>query len=188
MTRKPGLYPSVTQILSPWADFSGVPPHVLAAASERGTRVHQACLTEAVGGWVMADELVAPYLASFQKWLPRVEVIAVEFEVTDHTMGYLGHPDLLVRFKGDQGYSLIDLKTPRVYNPIWRAQLAAYKGAALTMPEYSNIQRLASLRLSPEGKPPILNESTATYALDLNGFYNSLAAWKYFQGLKRKEF
>ena len=188
MAHTPGIYPSVTQILSPWSDFNSVPPDVLAAASERGTLVHQVCLAEAVGGWAVPDDVTAPYLESFCLWLPRVEVIAVEFEVINHTMRYMGHPDLTVRFKGDRGLSLIDIKTPRLYNPVWRAQLAAYRAAALTMPEYADIERIASLRLSPEGKAPILNESSSTYAIDLNGFYNSLAAWYYFQGLKRKDF
>ena len=187
MAHAPGIYPSVTQILAPWSDFSSVPPDVLAAASERGTRVHQVCLADAVGAWAVPDDVTGPYLESFRLWLPRVEVIAVEFEVINHTMKYMGHPDLAVRFKGDQGLSLIDLKTPRPYNPVWRAQLAAYKAAAIAMAKY-DIERIASLRLSPEGKAPILNESTDTYAIDLNGFYNSLAAWKYFHGLKRKDF
>ncbi len=37
------IYPSVTEVLQPWSDFSRIPPAVLEAAASRGTAAHQAC-------------------------------------------------------------------------------------------------------------------------------------------------
>lgn len=184
MAHKPGIYPSVTQILGPWSDFSGVDPAVLDRAAERGTRVHQSCLCEVRGLWSLPDTDIEPFLLSFRRWLPLVEVIDAEFELTDTALGLVGHPDLMVKFKGDSSLSIVDLKTPIQYNPIWRPQLAAYKYLAERNGHV--ISRICSLRLSRQGRSPILNESTGTYGHDLAGFMSALDAWKYFTRLKER--
>lgn len=185
MAQTHGTYPSVTRILAPWSDFSSVPPGVLENAANRGTRVHQACLCKVRGLWSMPESDVEPFLSSFLRWLPSVEVIDAEFELTDSALGLVGHPDLLVKFRGDSSLSIVDLKTPTQYNPIWRPQLAAYKYLA----EHNGrvISRICSLRLSRQGRPPILNESTGTYGHDLAGFMSALDAWKYFTRLKERK-
>ena len=176
--------PTVTQILAPWSNFGAVPPDVLARAADRGTRVHAACLAEVTGLWVPPDPEVAPYLDSFRVWLPNVEVIKAEFELHDAELGFIGHPDLLVRFKGDKGLAIIDLKTPVAYSSMWRPQLAAYNHLAWqnSLP----VRRTGTLRLKKDGKPPIFNESTATYGHDLAGFMSARDAWKYFNAPKER--
>ncbi|MCL2029826.1 MAG: PD-(D/E)XK nuclease family protein [Deltaproteobacteria bacterium] len=176
--------PTVTQVLAPWADFGAIDPAVLARAARRGSAVHDACLAETTGIWVEPDDEAAPYLASFRLWLPNVEVIKAEFSLSDPALDLRGHPDLLVRFKGDASPAIIDLKTPAAYNPSWRPQLAAYK--YLAVKSGMAVERIGALRLKKDGSPPIFTESTATYGRDLAGFMAALDAWRYFQALKER--
>jgi len=186
MSYTPGIYPSVTEILKPWSGFENVPPEVLELAGERGTAVHGVCAAEALGLFFEEDEVTAPFLKSFRLWLPCFEVVKVEFELIDPVYKYMGHPDLMGRFIGDKHLSIIDYKTPVAYSPIWRCQLAAYRQAARRAGY--DVERVASLRLSREGKPPILNESTLTVDIDFQGFYHALKAHQFFSAIKRKEF
>lgn len=171
--------PSVTRIIGPWADFSGIRPEVLAHASARGTAVHAACGALALGLWVPpVDEEVAPFVWSFQKWFPVVvEVVAVEVELIDLALGYCGHPDIICRIRGDKALALIDLKTPASKSPLWKAQLAAYKHLARRAGY--DVQRVGSLRLKRDGGMPIFDEYMDS-ATDLAGFLAALSAHRYF--------
>ena len=77
---------------------------------------------------------------------------------------------------------MIDIKTPKAYNPMWRPQLAAYKHLA----EINGYKasRVMSLRFGVQ--KPIVNESTGTCQYDLTGFLSALNACKYFQSLKER--
>jgi hypothetical protein len=178
--------PSVTAILAPWSRFDGVPEAVLAAAADRGTRVHNACKADVSGLWVLPDPEVAPYLESFRLWLLRrvVRVISAEAEYVDLDLCYKGHPDLVVILKGDTAATIIDLKTPLTKNPLWRPQIAAYKH--LVEKAGLEVGRTGSLRLSPRGLPPLLDEYTGSLAADLAGFMSALYAWRYFNALKER--
>lgn len=173
------MLPSVTRIIGPWADFSGIRPEVLAHASARGTKVHAACAALCLGLWVPAvEEEVAPFVWSFHKWFPVVEeVVAVEVELIDQALGFCGHPDLICRFRGDRGLSLIDFKTPASKSPLWRAQLSAYKH--LSVRAGYAVRRVGSLRLKRDGGMPIFDEYQDS-ATDLAGFLAALNAHKYF--------
>ena len=169
-------YPSVTQIIGRYSDFSRVPPDVLEAAKERGTRVHQVCAAMASGLWVpdYCDSGDAPYIVSFEQWFEAVvdNVIAVEPELTCTTYRFKGHPDLLCRLKGDDCLTLIDLKSPVQKQKTWRLQIAAYRHLALK--KWPNIARVGSLRLSPEGRPALFDEYSGTLDVDFNVFVSAL--------------
>ena len=172
--------PSVTQVLTPWADFSHVNPDVLAHAAARGTEVHRACAAMAQGLWVapVTEEAIG-YIASFQAWSRAVvqDVLLVEAELADKALGFRGHPDLICRIWGDSGLTLVDLKTPASRSPLWRVQLAAYKRLAIV--NYFNVRRVMSLRLKRDGSRPIVDEYTDS-AADLAGFVHALNAHRYF--------
>ncbi|UJX41733.1 PD-(D/E)XK nuclease family protein [Desulfovibrio sp. JY] len=182
MTPSGGTLPSVTRILSPWADFSRVPDDVLAHAAERGTLVHRACACRLTGVWSPpVSPEVAGYVLSFEQWAPIVtDVILCEEELVDEAAGYQGHPDLICRLQGDNFLSVIDFKTPLARAKAWRPQLAAYQ--ALARKRGLDVRRLMSVRLKKSAGRPIVNESTATAAHDLAVFRNALACWQYFNG------
>ena len=170
------MIPSVTQILSPWSDFSGIRPEVLEKASVRGTRIHLACSNYASGFMIPSfTEGDEPYFQSFQRWFDSTveKVISVEMEYRCPVYQFQGHPDLVCVIKGDTTkISVVDLKTPRSISPSWRLQLAAY--AHLT-----GADRCFSLRLSPEGKQAIADENT-DWKRDLNIFLNALSVWRFY--------
>ena len=178
-------YPSVTQILSVYQDFSMVPENVLHMACERGQRVHAICAAIAKGLFVPTNVVtpdIAGYVASFQKWFEYVEKVhLVEEELTHTGFGYMGHPDLVVTIKGDSEPSLWDLKTPAIVGPTWKAQLAAYDKL---IHEDTNLKpnRCGSIRLKPNGKPPILDEYTGYKEDAFTAFLSALNAYRYFKG------
>ncbi len=176
------MIPSVTTVLSPWSDFSMVPDHVLEAAAERGTRVHKACASIARGLWAPRPADIAGYIQSFDQWFNLIaEVVAVEAEFTCQSFGYMGHPDLVVRYHGDEALTVVDLKTPRAHLKTWNAQIAAYMNlvaVTLALP----VERGGTLRLHPEGKRPIFDEIRPNERIrGLEAFMGSLTAWKYFK-------
>lgn len=175
--------PSVTKVLSPWSDFSMIPPDVLAMASERGSMVHRACGAMAKGVWApQVPQEYAGYVESFSIWFRQavVEALLVEPELVHPVYGYCGHPDLIVRIKGDNAYSLLDLKTPAVAYKSWRVQLAAYR--ELANANDCPIGRVFSVRLKKDGKLPIVNEFTGSTSGDFSIFLSCLQAWKFFRG------
>lgn len=117
-------WPSVTQVIRPWLDFSGVDSYVLEAAAERGQEVHRLCHLYAKGLWI--DEVkpeCAGYLTSFQSWYETYveQTWLVEKRLFCKIHGFHGEPDLVVTLKGDAKPSLWDLKTSRVSAPAWVA-------------------------------------------------------------------
>ena len=179
--RRISIYPSVTQVLRPWSDFSRINPEVLEVAANRGQEVHAICSGIAKGLWVPdIPESCAGYVASFRQWFEQ-HVASVEFaekELVDTTYGFQGHPDLLVTIKGDAGGMLLDLKTPRAPALSWRPQVAAY--VHLARLNGYHVIRGGCLRLSPEGGPPILDEYTKTLNQDFNIFRCALTLHQYF--------
>lgn len=175
--------PTVTEVLSPWSDFSKIRPDVLELAAERGSMVHRACGAMAKGVWAPQVPLeYAGYVESFRGWLYQYveDVLLVEPKLVHPVYGYCGHPDLIVRMKGDDVYSLPDLKTPAVTYKTWRPQMAGYK--ELSESNGYPIGRVFSVRLKKDGKPPIIDEYTGSLAGDFAIFLSCLQAWKYFKG------
>ena len=63
------LFPSVTQVLSPFVDYSMIPADVLERSCLRGTAVHDACATIARGLPVMnLTPETAGYVDSYRRW------------------------------------------------------------------------------------------------------------------------
>jgi len=174
--------PSVTQILSPWSDFSMIKPEVLANAADRGTRVHQACAAIAQDLFYRAEDDTAGYIESFKRAAALVDsFIFIEREFVSKTWGYMGHPDMMVRYKGEASFTLWDLKTPRSHQPTWNAQIAAYV-AMVEETTKADIGRCGCLRLNPDGGNPIFDEINPVEKIRAwEAFIGSLKAWQYFK-------
>lgn len=174
-------YPSVTQVLSPWVDYSRVPPDVLERAADRGRRVHALCASYAQGLWIPEiPEECAPYFESFTRWFDSSveQVKAVEVELVDTVNGYCGHPDIICKIKGDKGLALPDIKTPQQEMKTWRIQLAAYKQLAIT--NRYQIDRVFSLRLDSKGGQVKITEYTDS-ATDFAIFLSALTVWRFMK-------
>ena len=173
---------SVTEVLSPFIDFSQVPESRLEAARIRGTGVHRVCLLYAQGLWPVVPSEYEGYFESFKKWwLTVVDLtlpIEVEPELKDEEFGYLGHPDLILNIKGEKFHSVWDLKTPTTHYPTWKAQLAAYRHLA------PGSNRAGSIMLDANGRKPKVKEYQDD-ARDFAAFLAALTAIRYFSNKGR---
>ena len=170
---------SVTTALSPFNDFSQVPPDRLAYATQRGTDVHAACAAYARNLPVFASDGSAPYFESFRNWFDRYvkRVLFVEAEFSDpSTYGIIGHVDLVAELT-DGRIVVVDYKTPVAESKTWKAQGAAY--CHLVKPVVGEVQFMA-LQLSPEGNAAraIHYKNTAS---DFAAFLAALAAYRAFK-------
>lgn len=170
-------YPSVTQVLGIYQDFSKIPKHLLDNAIERGNNVHNYAASYSRGLWFPENPEYSGFYKSFRDWFDSVvlEVILAEQRLIDIIHCYTGQLDLLAILKGDTRPTIIDYKTPLRLYPIWAAQGAAYKHLAKKFEPY----QVASLRLDPKGG----NAKFTDYKdsdRDLRAFLNALYAYKYF--------
>ena len=173
-------YPSVTEILSPYTDFSMVPEHILTRATERGTKVHSICAGICQGLWIPEiPEECKGYIVSFQRWFDEYveEVIFVEKELIDPTYGFMGHLDFFGRLKR-LGMALLDWKTPLTLYKAWRLQMVGYN--RLLEVEREQVDVVASLQLDPNGGIPkmVRYENSAQ---DFNIFLGLLNGHNYFK-------
>ncbi len=174
-------FPSVTQILSPYSDFSRVPADRLQVAAERGTRVHGICAAIVQGLWVpMIPEECSGYVASFRQWLDtaKPEILMSEQKLSHPTLQFLGHPDLIVRFPKDPSGTVVDFKTPLAKQRTWALQLAAYR--ELARANGYDVTRAGSLRLKPDGGFPIFDEYR-DHGRSWAAFLGALSVWNYLQ-------
>ena len=174
-------YPSVTQVLSPFAQYANIPPEVLKRAVSRGNYVHAAAVGIAMKLFIPPPPPeYAGYIRSLEWWFTHFvdEVLLVEEEIVDPVLGYMGHPDLVVVSRVLGGVILVDHKTPLQLHRTWASQMAGYR-RLVEVPRGIPVDRLGSLRLSKDGKPPRFQDYTNDPAA-FAAFYAALQAWKFF--------
>ncbi len=172
-------WPSVTQALSPFADFSHVPADRLEYAAARGTKVHEICARVALGEYVIdLDPETSGYTSSFMAWWGRcvAEAILVEERLVDEALGFHGQLDLVVRLKHGEN-ALVDLKTPVTNQRSWKLQIAAYRH--LCELAGHKIDKAGTLQLSPDGKTARMRWAEDS-AKDFNVFLSALNCYRYF--------
>jgi len=171
-------YPRVTEIISPFLEFP-VSNNTLELACERGKLIHKYCVAELQDLFVPEYGELEGYVQSFRSLLP-VKLIKAEFEVKHEQFGYIGHPDMVVEWKGEKW--LWDLKTSEVANKAWIMQLSAYYYA---LPNELKPDKIAAVRLRKDGKPAIVD----TIFIDelhkaFQAFLNFLNGWRYLNAKK----
>jgi len=170
---------SVTRVLSPFNDFSQVPPDRLEFAKLRGTDVHAACAAYAKGLPAFLSNGSGLYFQSFKNWFDKYvrRALFVEAEFSDpSTYGIIGHVDLVAELV-DGRIVVVDYKTPVAESKTWRAQLAAY--CYLCKPVVGEVGGMA-LQLSPEG-----NAARAIhYKNTASDFANFVAALQCYRAFK----
>ena len=167
---------SVTTVLSPFNDFSQVPPERLAAAAQRGTEVHQTCAAYAKGLPVFETSGYL-YFQSFKNWFDKYvkRALFVEAEFSDPSVyGIIGHVDLVAELV-DGRIVVVDYKTPVAESKSWALQISAY--CHLVEPVVGKCDGMA-LMLSGEGKPA----KAIAYkyqASDFAVFISALTVWRH---------
>jgi len=178
--------PSSTTVLSPYADFSRIPPEVLRHAAERGTRIHGAIAAHLLGLWVpKLDDEAQPRFDSFKRWADIMvdKVILVEEELACDCHGFHGHPDCCLILKGNPSAVVLDWKSPVSESKTWPLQIASYchlvdKHGGL--PDGMRVERAAAVMLHPKGKAAKMVEYTQSINTAFAVFLAALTTWKYF--------
>lgn len=173
-------YPSVTQILSKYQDFSNINSDTLDRACERGTAVHKACAAYAKGSWIPCPAEWQGYVDSFIKWfnLMVINIHLIEQRFTYETYGYTGQPDFIVTLKGDDRPTVVDNKTSASFKHIWAGQMAGYLHLVRKIAKL-NAWRCITLRLSQDGNMPLV-DSYSENKRDLQAFLSAVNAHRYF--------
>ncbi len=171
-------YPSVTEVINPWMDWSKIPPGILQYAADRGTIIHDLCHRHTMGEFVVTEPEFQPYFDSFKRWFELMvdEVILAEARLCDPIWNYSGQIDLLATLK-DGRLSLIDIKTPVLSQRSWKVQLAGYNN--LCAVNGHKLDCSGSLQLSPQGKMAKMTWCTDG-AGDFNQFLTDLKSYRFY--------
>ena len=116
--------PSVSQVIAPLTDFSGIPPDVLARKCELGIEFHEAIRLYLLNDLSFASldpDIVAP-MKTFIKWAKSQNLDGIcEAPIHHKTLKFCGKPDLITET------AIFDWKL-RPYKPLTDIlQLEAYK-------------------------------------------------------------
>lgn len=174
----------VTEVMSPFTDFTMIKPDVLDYASTRGTRVHDLIHEKLDGKWVPPKAItddIKGFTASFVKFQNEMIAVTVFAEKTfiSKVYGLTGTID----FGGylndrPQDLTILDWKTPLALQPTWKGQLSAYKYLA---EEYKyKPKRIGSLRLDPKGGPAKMTWYE-DHAEAWEAYLCALTAYRYFK-------
>lgn len=193
-------YARVTEILSPWVDFSKIDPQVLQNAADRGTRVHLHCENYAnllglhachMFDLTTVDDQCLPYVQSYIGWFDENVDAVYECEkrvYCDQQM-FCGKPDQIVHLKGDPEdcLTLIDIKTPASKQKSWNLQTAAYMYLINFYTDIS-VSKRGTLMLKKSGKVGVFSEHTDSDMIfgDIDLFISACKLHHYFNTNKRK--
>ncbi len=121
------VLPSVTQIISPLNDFSGIPPEVLERKCELGIEFHEAIrlhIKNDLAFECLDPDLVEPMITFVEWWdiLPKeLKIVYLEHPMYHKSLRYAGTADLITET------AIYDFKL-RPYKPLTDIlQLEAYK-------------------------------------------------------------
>jgi len=154
-------YPRISEICSLYTDLKldAVDETILANAQARGTDVHSYCTAYAKKLWDLdPEEHLKGYVDSFKLWYDEnvEELISSETRLYDDELHFSGKYDMIVRLKGEDRLTLVDLKTSASYQRDWPVKLAAY--LHLLNLNKLNVFNAISLRLKKDGKKPCVKQ------------------------------
>ena len=148
-------YPSVSAVLSLFADYSRVPRAVLEFKRKIGKFAHRCIELYETGELDVdtVDEAVMPYLQSWMNFrtVKPLRVVAAEKIVYSNKYRYAGRLDLIVEFTDDpETLWLLDAKCVYAMDPATALQTAGY-AEAFNENEEIRVKKRAGLQLKPDG-------------------------------------
>lgn len=174
-------YDRVTEILSVYTDFSFVSSEYLARKADIGTRTHRFCELYARDLLIEDVDLDCKgYVDSFKTWYKSSvkELLLCEHRMFDDHLMITGQVDLVVKLKGQDGYSLIDIKTSKKNYPTYPLQTAAYS-VLLTKEGVYHVNNRYVLLLNEHGEDAKLIEHK-DFQRDMELFYCAHKLHNYF--------
>ena len=167
-------YIRVTDVLFPLSGLKNIDPYILKNAADRGTKVHEICEAIVNDIGFLDDPMerkLNGYIQSFKQWLPK-KFIEKPQRFFCNKYGITGECDGV--YEDENGYVLIDIKTPVNESKTWRLQGSAY--SYLAKKAGYNITRIEFIKLSKDGNIPKIY----TYEEDFEMFLKCLDVYKYF--------
>lgn len=180
-------YPRISDIMALYtqAGFDFVSEQALNAAKARGTDVHSYATAYAKKLWSLEpEEHLKGYVDSFKLWYDEnvEEFISGETRLYDDDLMFSGKYDMIVRLKGEEHHTLIDMKTSAAFQKDWPVKLSAY--LHLLNLNSHNVFHAISIRLKKDGKKPCVKpygDCNIYYKI----FLSALTCYDYF--IRRKE-
>lgn len=175
-------FPSVTQVLSMFANFGAIPDDVVEAAKARGTKTHRACFSYQQGLYVADLGEHQGYFQSFKLWFDEFVdadwILFAEHRLVDQVTGFTGTPDLVPILKSGE-LAVIDYKTSATVQPTWRPQLAAYKWL-VEQETGEKVYATIALQLSRGGRMAKAIRTEGSWNYDWPVFVSALNCYRYF--------
>ena len=181
----PEGYVRVTDVLKPYSGLDSIDDRVLARAADRGTRVHDFCELYARNLLIEEpDDDCKVYFEAFKEWFDNCvdHVEMLEHRINSVEYKVSGKFDLLVRFKGDDELTIVDIKTPQNASKTWALQTAAYR--LLLREEGIETQRRGCLML-PNDSPTKRSARFMEYTQHdhhESAFLKALELYRFFNG------
>lgn len=176
---KPG-YTRVTEVLSPYNDFSKVPFKVLENKKRIGSLAHDFCEAYVLDTLIEpVPEEIKAYFDSFRKWFDYAvsEVVNAEQRLYSDKYHITGKYDALVKLRGSNDLVILDYKTCLATSKTWQVQTAAYDLLLEEAGVY--VARRCALKLDLKGEQLKLIEYT-DHGGDREMFLKILQAHRFF--------
>jgi hypothetical protein len=154
-THRGMVVPSVTQLLSPLVDMSGIPPENVEYARIRGEAVHLACELYDQDDLDIdtLDPVIVPYLGAWIKFKAetRFTVHTIEERIAHPIHRYAGTIDRTGHMGMHDVDAVLDIKAVAKLSPVTGIQVSAYKELAERDKGVTGLARY-SVRLCNDGK------------------------------------
>jgi hypothetical protein len=177
-------YVSVTEVLNPWGKLHLIDPNVLSNAADRGTRVHNFCTLYARNLLLLdPDADCKPYVDAFKQWFDKTVTTVAHLpqRINSEKLKLSGEFDMIVKMKGDDGLTLLDIKTPQNASASWALQTAGYR--KLVHDELGLIvhRRIVVMLPKTRGQNAYVKEYL-DHDRDERLFLNNLELYRFFYG------
>jgi hypothetical protein len=182
------IFTRVTTIANLFSDFSSIDKDVLEAAAIRGTDVHKLCAAQAQGFLVSAcPEIYQGYLDSFSQWANENidSIILCEHRRFCRRYMITGEVDFVVKMKGEETLTLIDIKTSAARYSSWDLQMGGYNYLLKETFPALEIEKALLIRLKKDGGKPIVNRVSDLDAAE-DVFFHAFECYNYMKMKPKK--
>lgn len=183
-------YTRVTEILSMWQNFDGIPKNILENKKKIGHDVHAAISNQLEFLPIsLPSEEIEGYYRSFDEWMRATQCSCqnVEQRLYCDDLKITGKYDMLASFPHESGFVLVDWKTcascDSELEKIWQMQAIFYMYLLKKNEPERSADRALFVILNKHGKVPKVKEFIFTNDL-MDTAYGLYRAYKYF-GIKK---